>query len=144
MEPLCEFKLFGFSFFLRESLQFAGGHLTTSLLAFNVGVELGQLLVVALAVPLLALLFRRVVAERIGTILLSALVAHSAWHWMTGRFATLTQYQFEWPALDGAFLGDALRGGQLLVIILGAGWLMARLARRFAPADSLAKPEAET
>ena len=32
---------FGFSFALRESLQFAGSHLLTSLLAFNVGVELG-------------------------------------------------------------------------------------------------------
>ena len=38
---------FGFSFALRESLQFAGSHLLTSLLAFNVGVELGQLLVLA-------------------------------------------------------------------------------------------------
>ena len=35
---------FGFSFALRESLQFAGSHLLTSLLSFNVGVELGQLL----------------------------------------------------------------------------------------------------
>jgi len=32
---------FGFSFALRESLQFAGSHLLTSLLSFNVGVELG-------------------------------------------------------------------------------------------------------
>ena len=36
---------FGFSFFLRDSLQFAGRHLAASLLAFNLGVELGQLLV---------------------------------------------------------------------------------------------------
>ncbi|NIP96805.1 MAG: HupE/UreJ family protein, partial [Akkermansiaceae bacterium] len=36
---------FGFSFLLRESLQFAGGHLLSSLLFFNVGVELGQLFV---------------------------------------------------------------------------------------------------
>ena len=36
---------FGFSFALRETLQFAGTHLLTSLLCFNVGVELGQLLV---------------------------------------------------------------------------------------------------
>src|SRR5258708_25085368 len=32
---------FGFSFALRETLQFAGDHLLTSLLAFNVGVEIG-------------------------------------------------------------------------------------------------------
>src|SRR5262249_13682955 len=36
---------FGFSFALRQSLQFAGSHLLTSLLSFNIGVELGQLLV---------------------------------------------------------------------------------------------------
>ena len=66
-------------------MQFAGSHLTTSLVAFNVGVELGQLFVLAIAIPALAVLFRYVVAERIGTILLSALVAHTAWHWMTER-----------------------------------------------------------
>ena len=49
---------FGFSFALRETLQFAGSHLVTSLLAFNVGVEMGQLLVLALLVPALQLLFR--------------------------------------------------------------------------------------
>ena len=68
---------FGFSFALRESLQFAGSHLLTSLLSFNVGVELGQLLVLAVLVPALDLLFRFVVAERMGTIILSALVAHT-------------------------------------------------------------------
>ena len=34
---------FGFSFALRETMQFAGSHLLASLLSFNVGVELGQL-----------------------------------------------------------------------------------------------------
>ena len=58
---------FGFSFALRETLQFAGSHLLTSLLSFNVGVELGQLLVLVILVPLLNLLFRFVVDERIGT-----------------------------------------------------------------------------
>ena len=76
---------FGFSFALRESMQFAGRHVIGSLLAFNVGVELGQLMVVAIAVPLLTMLYRHVVRERMGTILLSALVAHTAWHWMTER-----------------------------------------------------------
>ena len=33
---------FGFSFALRERLQFAGSHLFDSLLAFNIGVELGR------------------------------------------------------------------------------------------------------
>ena len=118
---------FGFSLFLQGSFQFAGGHLGAALLSFNLGVELGQLLVLGLAVPVLAWLFRRVVRERIGTILLSALVAHTAWHWMTERWSIVTQYDFQWPAFD------ALRAFGLLLIVAGAGWLMQRLARRLAP-----------
>src|SRR5205823_11094762 len=74
---------FGFSFALRQTLQFAGTHLLTSLLSFNIGVELGQLLVLVVLIPALGLLFRYVVAERLGTIILSTIVAHTAWHWMT-------------------------------------------------------------
>jgi hypothetical protein len=85
---------FGFSFALRETMQFAGSHLLTALLAFNLGVELGQLLVLLLLIPLLEALFRFVVAERMGTIILSALVAHTAWHWMLDRAALLRQYRF--------------------------------------------------
>ena len=44
---------FAFSFALREQLQFAGSHLLTSLLSFNIGVELGQLLVLVLLIPVL-------------------------------------------------------------------------------------------
>ncbi len=83
---------FGFSFALHETLQFAGSHLVTSLLAFNVGVELGQVLVLLVLVPLLALLFRYVVAERMGTIILSALVAHTGWHWMLERLEVLRKF----------------------------------------------------
>ena len=54
---------FGFSFALRETLQFAGAHLLTSLFSFNIGVELGQLFVLAITVPILALLFRKVLPE---------------------------------------------------------------------------------
>jgi hypothetical protein len=121
---------FGFSFFLRESLQFAGSHLITSLLAFNVGVELGQLFVLAIAVPALAAVFRWVVAERIGTIILSALVAHTAWHWMTGRGAELLQYDFVWPALDAALIASAMRWLMLLLILSGALWLLFEIVER--------------
>jgi hypothetical protein len=69
---------FGFSFALRQTLQFAGSHLLTSLLSFNIGVELGQLLVLVLLVPALDLLFKYVVSERVGTVVLSALIVHTA------------------------------------------------------------------
>src|SRR5262249_5211877 len=83
---------FGFSFALRQTLQFAGSYLLTSLLSFNLGVELGQLLVLLLLIPALDLLFRRVVAGRIGTIILSTIIAHTAWHWMTERVDPLRKF----------------------------------------------------
>jgi hypothetical protein len=83
---------FGFSFALQESLQFAGVHLTSSLLAFNLGVELGQIIVLLLLAPALSLLFRFGVAEGIGSILLSALIAHTGWHWMVERGEALGAY----------------------------------------------------
>ena len=110
---------FGFSFALRETLQFAGTHLLTSLLAFNVGVELGQLLVLLLLVPALNFLFRYVVAERMGTILVSALVAHTAWHWMAERWAVLSQYPITWAAFSRAMFTGAM-GWLLLAMLLAA------------------------
>ena len=115
---------FGFSFALRERLQFAGQHLLTSLLAFNVGVEIGQVLVLAITLPLLALLFRYVVAERMGTIILSALVVHTAWHWLIDRGDRLLQYQFAWPVFDTMFAVGLLRWLMLLVIVAAFAWLV--------------------
>ena len=115
---------FGFSFALSRTLQFAGAHLLTSLVSFNVGVELGQLLVLLLLVPALGLLFRFVVAERLGTVILSAIVAHTAWHWMTERFGVLRQFRFEWPALDAAFWAGALRWAMLVVVGAALYWLI--------------------
>jgi HupE/UreJ protein len=115
---------FGFSFALRDSLQLAGDHVLTSLLSFNVGVEIGQLLVLVLAIPALDALFRHGVPERIGTIVLSAIVAHTGWHWMTERGARLAQYQFEWPALDVVFLDLLLRWSMVAVGLAAVAWLI--------------------
>jgi hypothetical protein len=70
---------FGFAYGLQELLQFAGSHLVSSLLAFNVGVELRQLLVLAVLIPVLNFIFGHV-NERITTIILSLVIGHSAWH----------------------------------------------------------------
>jgi hypothetical protein len=123
---------FGFSFILRQTLQFAGSHLLTSLLSFNVGVELGQLLVLALLIPALELLFRFAVPERTGTIILSAIVAHTAWHWMIDRGEILSRYQFKWPAFDAAWWAGALHALMFLIVIAGLGWLTAGLIRQYA------------
>lgn len=146
---------FGFSFALGEQLQFAGRHLLTSLAAFNVGVELGQLLVLALAVPVLIATRRYVrktasAAGALGapspvvlrdsqpratavespsrgaaavTIVGSAIVAHTAWHWMSERFSALAEYRagFVWPQLDAVFVLGALRAALLLAIAIAVG-----------------------
>ncbi len=97
---------FGFSYGLQENLQFAGRHLLVSLFAFNVGIEIGQLAVLAALLPALALL-RRVLDPRKGAIVLSVLVGHTAWHWMTARGEVL--WRTEWPRLDGAAIATLAR-----------------------------------
>ena len=127
---------FGFSFLFSETLQFAGGHLFSSLLAFNIGVELGQLFVLILVIPVLNLLFRYFVNERIGTILLSALLAHSAWHWMLERGTTLSLYQIQMPVFDSLFWAALMRWGMMFIIITVALWAMYELFRKFSLIDS--------
>ena len=121
---------FGFSFLFSETLQFAGGHLLSSLLAFNVGVELGQILILILVIPVLNLLFRYLVAERVGCILLSALLAHSAWHWMLDRGAQLQLFTFQMPIFDSLFYAALMRWGMLLIVVVGSFWLTYELFRR--------------
>ncbi len=120
---------FGFSFALRETLQFAGSHLLTSLLAFNVGVELGQVFVLLMLVPVLECTFRHVMAERVGTIVLSALAAHQAWHWSLQRADVLARFQTAWSAA----VPENLRGPLLLAAgaaLAGLAWWLAIRGRR--------------
>ena len=115
---------FGFSFALSEVLQFGGSHLLTSLVSFNIGVEFGQLFVLALTVPLLELLFRKVLPEVGGIVVLSALLAHTGWHWMTERGGQLLQYDFRAPIMGVGFAATALRWLMLTLIIFGTAWLL--------------------
>jgi hypothetical protein len=124
---------FGFSFGLQHTMQFAGAHLLTSLLSFNLGVELGQLLVLVVMVPALGLLFRYVVAERLGTIILSALVAHTAWHWMTERYEVLQQ--FPWPDITAADAATAIRWLMVLIVLAAGAYLLGRAAAASADAS---------
>jgi hypothetical protein len=119
---------FGFSFALRETLQFAGDHLVTSLLAFNIGVEIGQIAVLLVLVPALALLFRYL-PERIGIIILSALVVHTGWHWMLGRGELLAKFPF--PKIDAALLASAMRGLMALLVLAGGVLLVKGALRRW-------------
>jgi hypothetical protein len=121
---------FGFSFALRESLQFAGSHLLSSLLSFNVGVELGQLLVLLIMIPLLQLVVKFSISERTAVIVFSALVVHTGWHWMLSRWDILAQFNFSWPALDQLLLVELLRLLLAALILGGLLWLMNRTFHR--------------
>jgi hypothetical protein len=120
---------FGFSFALRESLQFAGDHLVTSLLAFNLGVEIGQLAVLMVLLPVLSLLFKHAFAEKIGILILSVLVAHTGWHWMLERGEQLAKFPL--PRFDAAFAASAMRGLIALIILGVLVWLANGRVRRW-------------
>jgi len=120
---------FGFSFALRDTLQFAGTHLTSSLVSFNLGIEAGQLVVLVLLIPAVDLAFRYLVREQLGVILLSAIVSHTAWHWMLERLGMLRQFRFQWPVVDAAFLAGAVRWVMLMVVAAGFYWLVFSVMR---------------
>ena len=115
---------FGFSFAMRDTLQLAGSHLVPSLLSFNVGVEIGQVVVLLLLIPSLELLFRFGVAERTGTIVLSAIAGHTGWHWILERGSQLVRYRFEWPVFDAAFFALFLQWMMIAVALAGLAWLV--------------------
>jgi hypothetical protein len=134
---------FAFSVLFREQLQFAGSHLLLSLFAFNVGIELGQLAVLGVALIAFRVLFRSGLAsERFGTILLSIVAGHTAWHWLVDRVEVLRQV--EWPLAGGVQLADALPWALLAAGGLACAWflrgqLRAKLASRTKHADGAMK-----
>lgn len=120
---------FGFSYGLSENFQFAGSHLLVSLFAFNVGIELGQLAVLAVMLPVLAALARSVLRGRAGTIVLSVIVAHTGWHWMADRAEVLWRSPWPQPTVPGLAILAIWVG----LIVLAAGGLRL-LAKRLAVA----------
>jgi hypothetical protein len=117
---------FGFSYGLQENLQFAGHHLLVSLLSFNIGIEIGQLIAVAVMLPALALV-RRVLPGRIGAIIVSALVAHSGWHWMTERGEVL--WKVEWPRWEGTSVATLATWVLAILVVAGVASLAAKRLR---------------
>ncbi len=120
---------FGFAFMLQSQLQFAGSNLLLSLLAFNLGVELGQLLVLVLVLAALTLCRRaRPDAEQAIAVIVAALAGHVAWHWAVERYGA-----FRAVAPEG-WDGPALVAGGLLLMVVAAasghGWLRRRRAQR--------------
>jgi hypothetical protein len=93
--------------------------------------------VLAVAIPALGWLFSHVVPERMGTIILSAFVAHTAWHWLLDRGAVLGQYHIEAPVVDAAFLAAVARGLAVTVAAVALGWAAHALVARWRSAPRL-------
>ena len=73
------------------------------------------------------------VPERLGIIILSALVAHTGWHWMLERGEQLAQFPL--PTLDAAFLASAMRGLMAALILTALVLLAGGLVRRLVPPE---------
>jgi hypothetical protein len=73
---------FGLGNLLADIAQFAGTHTFASVVSFNVGMVLGELLSPAIVIVALRLLFACVRGPLLGVIVLSAVLGHLAWHWM--------------------------------------------------------------
>ena len=86
-------------------------------------------------IPVLELLFRFGPPERIGTIILSALVAHTGWHWLTERGQQVMRYQFQVPAFDASFFLMLVRWLIVLTIAAAAAWLISGLVKKPQPAE---------
>jgi hydrogenase/urease accessory protein HupE len=129
---------FGFSYGLQENFQFAGTHLLVSLLAFNVGIEIGQILVFVIMLPVLAVIRRYVLPGRVGMIILSAIVADTGWHWMIDRAEVLSKTPWPRPSVTSlAILALWVAG-----VLLAAGGISAVAKRLRLPSDAvLSSPE---
>jgi hypothetical protein len=51
---------------------------------------------------------------------------------MTDRWAVLRQYRFEWPTFDLVLLAGVARGLMLLLIAIGAAWVLSGVFGRLA------------
>jgi HupE/UreJ protein len=128
---------FGFSYGLQQNFQFAGTHLLVSLFAFNLGIELGQIMVLAVMLPALAVVRRYLLPGRVGMIILSAIMADTGWHWMIDRADVL--WKAPWPGPSAA--GLAILALWVAGILLAAGGLSVIAKRlRFASGDRLSSP----
>jgi len=76
---------------------------------------------------------------------LSAVLAHTGWHWMSERGADFLAYEMVAPSVDPAFFATLLRWAMLALIVVAAAWLLKGgfgwLAARF-PGLAATDPEA--
>jgi HupE/UreJ protein len=118
----------GFAIALQDTLQFAGSHPIAALISYNVGVELGTLIILAIVVPAANLLFAQAAVERAGIIVTSIVVGHAGWHWMTERMAIARLSS--WPLMDVNLLLTVVRWLLAITVIGGVVWFLSGLLRK--------------
>jgi hypothetical protein len=93
-------------------------------------------MVLAILIPALYVLFRFVVEPRMGTIILSAFIAHTGWHWMADRAAELRRFHIELPAINLALLALAMKWLTIAWVAAGISWLVVHYLRPRQTADA--------
>ena len=125
---------FGFAYGLQQQLQFAGSHLLVSLLAFNIGIEIGQLMALAVMLPALMLVTRFVFTGHVGQIILSAVLAHVGARWVEDRWEALSQVPWPRPGM----------GNLLELLLWAAGIVVLATVVRAAAGRLLLEPQARS
>jgi hypothetical protein len=62
-----------------------------------------------------------------GTIILSAIVAHTGWHWMVERAEVLRQFQFQPVTFNAALMASVLHWLIVFVAFAAVGWAISLL-----------------
>jgi hypothetical protein len=122
---------FAFSYQLRELLPLAGQHVLVSVLSFDAGIEVAQLVVVAGLAAGVPRLMSNALASRAGLVLLSVITVHIAWHSMLDRATALREAGAPLP--DGESVIIVARWIAGIVLGIGAAkYVVRRLeGRRF-------------
>jgi hypothetical protein len=94
-------------------------------------------------IPVLDLLFGYVVAERMGAIILSAIVAHTAWHWMVDRWAVFSQFHIQMPEFNSLFVLTVLHWAMAIVGLAALLWGVQVVVQKFQPQAKPAGPPAD-
>ena len=62
---------------------------------------------------------------------MSALVAHSAWHWMAERWSALMDYDIRMPIVNSDFYTGLWQWGMLIVVAASVLWAMNSLFSKY-------------
>jgi hypothetical protein len=121
---------FGLGHLLVDLLQLGGVHNIASIFSFNVGVAIGEIVSLLVAVAALRVVFSLVLGPLLGVIVLSAVAGHLAWNWMTAAAHELS-HQLEHTAEAGLLSATVVNVGLWLVPAIVVGAMAFFLPRRF-------------